>query len=351
MGDGDRPIYESSLEPSIASVGASRVSPAKDVRVGGINVIASDGTSLLRNADICLKAGTVNALCGRSGSGKMTLLRALHQLRQRGVSVSIAEGESQLRLMPKAYLRQKDAFSAFGRLVPAEYLFLTAKLYGCSDVKFRELCSFAERLFGRRPEVDIMDAPAHFLGNKKKKRNSLFFDTKIKNLSGGQQRILSIALTLLGDPELILLDESLSGLDAFSGLQVMHAIKTIAEYRGCTVLMIVHQPSDTILEHFDRLIILDAGTITFNESVRNRTASTISRILDDRLKQSFGSMPSVFPDGRRSVYSTETGFGDADLTRTDGLPTISESYSTIKTVGSGPMSFPLVSLSWFLVTL
>ncbi len=63
-----------------------RVSPAKDVRVGGINVIASDGTSLLRNADICLKAGTVNALCGRSGSGKMTLLRALHQLRQRGVS-------------------------------------------------------------------------------------------------------------------------------------------------------------------------------------------------------------------------------------------------------------------------
>jgi ABC-type multidrug transport system fused ATPase/permease subunit len=73
VGDGDRCTNESSLEPSIASVGASRDSAAKDVRVSGINVIASDGTSLLDNVDISLKAGTVNALCGRSGSGKTTL--------------------------------------------------------------------------------------------------------------------------------------------------------------------------------------------------------------------------------------------------------------------------------------
>jgi ABC-type multidrug transport system ATPase subunit len=226
--------------------------------------------------------------------------------------------------MSKAYLRQEDAFSAFGRLVPAEYLFLTAKLYGCSDVKFRELCSFGEKLFGRRPEMS-MDLSAHFTTtNETKKRNSPFFDTKIKNLSGGQQRILSIVSALLGDPKLILLDEPLSGLDAFSGLQVMHAIKTMGEYQACTFLMIVHQPSDTILEHFDHLIILDAGKIAFNESVRNQIASTISLILDDRMKQSFDSMPSAVPDGRRPVYSTETSFGDANLTRTDGPPTILE---------------------------
>lgn len=249
-----------------------------DLTFSGITVTTTTGSCLLDNVGFDLKRGTVNAICGRSGSGKSTLLRVLSQLQQQGVSVTMAGGEPELTAMPKACLRQEDNLAAFGKIVPAEYLRLSSKIYGTTDKKFAELYHFTEQLFGR--------------GSKSAGENEMsklfnpFVDAKIENLSGGQKRMMSIACTLLLDPELLLLDEPLSGLDSVSSLEVMEALHLVAERHRCTIIMIVHQPSEAILEHFNQLVVLRAGKVVYDCGIKENGTEMASFMLNKHLFQS-----------------------------------------------------------------
>lgn len=263
------------------------------VRVGGIHAVADDGTVLLQGVNVTLEAGTMTALCGQSGSGKSTLLRALNQIRQQQILVTIADEGCELEKLPKAFQQQNDTI-AFGKLSPAEYLMLTAKIYGTSEARFRKLYIFTVGLFETSKKGDQSTS------------NNPFLDGMIMNLSGGQQRVLSIVSALLLDPKLLLLDKPLSGLDAFSYQHVMDAIKFVAEQRSCTILLIVHQPSKAILQYFDQLICLEAGMVAFARPVHQTKLKIGTNILNQRLSH---KLVAPWCASSRRLSSLQQGVG------------------------------------------
>ncbi|GLT31252.1 hypothetical protein SLA2020_060000 [Shorea laevis] len=86
-------------------------------------------------------------------------------------------------------------------------------------------------------------------------------------LSGGERRRVSIGLSLLHDPAILLLDEPTSGLDSTSAFKVIQIVKSIATSRHRTVILSIHQPSFKILSTIDRILLLSKGTVLHHGSL------------------------------------------------------------------------------------
>lgn len=210
----------------------------------GIQVDAVDPRgktqNIIHNADLNLRVGTVTAICGRCGSGKSTLLKSISH--QRGYRITIQGGEDSLSRMSVAFLRQGDELTCWDSLTSYELLLLNSSTYGAS----------------RENTSELMDLLSQLLYSNSKQENP-FFSTPVGKLSGGQKRLLSTASTLLMNTGILLLDEPLSGLDAFTSLELVQALKTIAFVRSTIIMMVAHQPSERILAGFDQIVIMDSG--------------------------------------------------------------------------------------------
>lgn len=77
--------------------------------------------------------------------------------------------------------------------------------------------------------------------------NNVVGNELLKGISGGEKRRLSLAVELLSDPAVILADEPLSGLDAFTARNVMGLLSDLAA-SGRTVIVSVHQPRSDVWE-------------------------------------------------------------------------------------------------------
>lgn len=83
-------------------------------------------------------------------------------------------------------------------------------------------------------------------------------DDRVEHLSGGTKQKLNLALALLHDPELLLLDEPYSGFDYETYLRFWDMSKAIAE-RGHSILIISHFVQER--ERFDRIYQLEGGCV------------------------------------------------------------------------------------------
>ncbi|KMZ70200.1 ABC transporter G family member [Zostera marina] len=97
------------------------------------------------------------------------------------------------------------------------------------------------------------------------------------HLSGGERRRISIGLSLLHDPAVLLLDEPTSGLDSCSAFNVMQTLKNIATTRDTTVIVSIHQPSFKILDTIDSILLLSKGTL-----IHHGTISSLQSFLESR---------------------------------------------------------------------
>lgn len=79
-------------------------------------------------------------------------------------------------------------------------------------------------------------------------------------LSGGEQQMLSVARTLLGDPQLLLLDEPLEGLAPIICEELMHAFDQLSQQQGVAILL-VEQKVQEALKFAQRAVILDHGAV------------------------------------------------------------------------------------------
>mgnify|MGYP001800548985 CR=1 FL=1 len=93
--------------------------------------------------------------------------------------------------------------------------------------------------------------------------------TFIRGVSGGEKKRVSIGVELVSSPSLLFLDEPTTGLDSNTAFEVMKVMSDIKKSDQMTVVSILHQPSNEILDLFDQVIILSDGMIVYDGSPPN----------------------------------------------------------------------------------
>ena len=191
--------------------------------------------------------GRVLALMGPSGSGKTTLLNILADRPTLGSYGSwtgdvLASGRTQLPKRSIGYVMQKDLF--FADLTVREHLKCTAALrlpeHWTEEAREAELARIVSLL-------RLESALDTFVGGG-----------STRGISGGELKRLNIATELLALPQLLVLDEPLSGLDSNLADIVVGALVATARDAQTTVLLSVHQPSPAAWQQFDDLLLLSA---------------------------------------------------------------------------------------------
>ena len=224
-----------------------------DIKVGFENVTCQIGDRYtLRGAQAAVESseGSVFAIMGPSGSGKSTLLNIMAGRRStRGrirVSGVITVNGHPLTIAQRrramGYVTQEDTLIGVMTVREAVAFSADVRLAGSVDaVERRRRVSEAIRLLGLNSVTDSFIGTAGSGG-----------------ISGGERRRVSIAVELVVDPLVLLLDEPTTGLDAASASVVMRRLDSLAKRRR-VVICTIHQPRPDIFNAIGRVLVLCGG--------------------------------------------------------------------------------------------
>ncbi|GAB3969961.1 ABC transporter ATP-binding protein [Actinoallomurus acanthiterrae] len=140
-------------------------------------------------------------------------------------------------------------------------------------------------------------------------------ETRFRRLSGGQKQRVSIALALVGDPKVAILDELTTGLDPQARRDTWRLIEGVRD-RGVTIVLVTHFMEEA--EHLcDRLAVIDAGRVVAVDT----PAGLVSRVAPEQRVRFRPSVPfddRLLKDVPEVLTVTKTG-GQIVVTGTDGL--------------------------------
>ncbi len=150
-------------------------------------------------------------------------------------------------------------------------------------------------------------------------------------LSGGQQQRVALARALVIEPDVLLLDEPLSNLDAKLRLEMRDEIKRIHEETKITTIYVTHDQKEA-LSMADRMAVMDCGKIIQVGSTREVYRSPKNRFVADFIGETNllrGTVTEINPEKRSVVI--ETPYGPVHSIRfLDGLRTGTEVYCSIR---------------------
>ncbi len=211
--------------------------PAEAIRVRGLEK-SYPKLRVLRGVDLDVNRGSVFALLGSNGAGKTTVVNILSTLLKPDAGTATVNGFD-IATQPADV---RDCISLTGQfaavdeiLTGRENLMLVARLRHLKDAR-----QIADGLLAR---FQLSDAA----------------ERRVATYSGGMRRRLDIAMSLIGDPPVIFLDEPTTGLDPQSRTEVWNSVRELAA-RGTTVLLTTQILEEA--EHLaDRIAILHQGRI------------------------------------------------------------------------------------------
>ncbi|HEY3506476.1 MAG TPA: ATP-binding cassette domain-containing protein [Actinocatenispora sp.] len=196
---------------------------------------------VLRGVDFDVARGSIFALLGSNGAGKTTVVNILSTLLRADGGTAGVNGFDVARQSAKVResISLTGQFAAVDEILSGrENLVLMARLRHVAKPR-----SVADELLRR---FSLTDAAAR----------------KVATYSGGMRRRLDIAMSLIGDPPVIFLDEPTTGLDPQARIEVWNAVKELSA-SGTTVLLTTQYLDEA--EHLaDRIAILHQGRIIVN---------------------------------------------------------------------------------------
>ncbi|MBO0865835.1 MAG: ATP-binding cassette domain-containing protein, partial [Mycobacterium sp.] len=219
-------------------------------RTGGLEVnsvhFKIDGKELLNNISFAARPGTLTAIIGGSGAGKTTLSRLIVGYTRPSKGSVTFEGHDIHR--EYATMRSRIGMVPQDDVVHRQ-LTVNQALGYAAELRLPPDTSKEERAQVVAQVLEELELTKHA-------------DTRVDKLSGGQRKRASVALELLTQPSLLLLDEPTTGLDPALDRQVMLMLRQLAD-AGRTVLVVTHSVS--YLDVCDQiLLVAPGGKTAFN---------------------------------------------------------------------------------------
>ncbi|CAN7676576.1 ATP-binding cassette domain-containing protein [Rhizobium sp. LjRoot254] len=266
------------------------VAKGLEVSYGGGGLFGGTGHKVLHGVDVSIKRGETVGIVGESGSGKTTLGRALLRL----VDVSAGEilfDDTEITHLPDNRMRPlrrrmqmifQDPMASLNprhsvRRILVEPLLLHGLTRNAADAEAR-----VRRMLDRFALPDVV------------------LDRNPHELSGGQRQRIGIARAALLEPDFVLADEIVSGLDVSTQAQVLNLLKDLSRDLGLAMAFISHDLS-VIRAICDRVYVMRFGKVVEEgpcDQVFAAPKSSYTRALLDAIP-----LPEIDPDwlGRETL--------------------------------------------------
>ena len=208
----------------------------------------------LQGLDLLVKRGELMAIVGNSGSGKSTLLNMLGGLDRPSAGQLFVDGKNLLKFTDKDYVDYKRSTVGFvwqnnaRNLVP----YLTA----VQNVELPMLLQGRKKR--RERALELLDK----VGLLKRK------NSRLDQMSGGEQQRVAIAIALANNPKLLLADEPTGSVDTKTSNVILDIFKELNRTEGLTIVIVTHDVK--LARHIDRVVAIRDGR-TSSEIVRRRS--------------------------------------------------------------------------------
>ena len=235
------------LQPSVSDAGNQPVQPdltAPKIRFRQVS-FSYDGSDkyALKNLSVDIQKGETVGIIGGTGSGKSTLVQLIPRFYDATKGEVLVDGID-VRAYPFQQLRKEIG------MVPQEAVLFSGTIESnlrwakqeASGEELRKALRVAQALDFVEKLPDGLRSPVNQGG---------------KNFSGGQKQRLTIARALVGDPQILILDDSSSALDFATDAALRRAIRQ--ETQNMTVLIVTQRAS--AIKQADKIIVLDDGAV------------------------------------------------------------------------------------------
>src|SRR5262249_27607201 len=225
----------------------------------------------LRGIDLAVDAGEMVAYAGANGAGKSTTIKLLAGLLAPDSGTVRSLGVDPVRDRVRYVGRIGVVFGQRTELwwdhpVAATFAWRKA-VWGISDAVYERSLAFARDLLGLDP----------------------FWSAPARELSLGERMRADLALALVGEPQILFLDEPTIGLDVLVKQEVLEAISTLNRERGVTVMITSHD-IPALEQLRTRIVLLNKGAIAFDGSFED-----LRRRLGDRRQLVLATDSAVAP--------------------------------------------------------
>jgi ABC-2 type transport system ATP-binding protein len=219
------------------------------------NVSKKYGSKItLSQVSFVVNKGDILGLIGPNGAGKSTILAVLATVIKPTTGQVLIDGQDAIKHPEK--VRKQIGY------VPQEIA-----LYPTLTVK--DNLRFWAEIAGRRVSKDEVEHTAEIVHLKEQ------LHQKVQTLSGGMKRKLNIAVSLLHDPDILILDEPTVGIDIQSKRDITQFIKGLAS-QGKTIVYTSHDVHE--VEYLcQNISILNQGKLLFHGTIDDATAQAVQR--------------------------------------------------------------------------
>ena len=211
--------------------------------------------TVLKIEELTISKGQTFGLVGNNGAGKTTFFNLLLDLIQPTTGHILSNGiqvdkSEDWKPYTSAFI---DESFLIGYLTPEEYFYFIGDLRGRNKADIDTFLTQFEEIFN-----------GEILGRKK----------YLRDLSKGNQKKVGIVAALIGNPEIIILDEPFANLDPTTQIRLKKMLRSLADNKEVTVLVSSHDLNH-VTEVCERIVVLDKGLIVKDISTSSETLNEL----------------------------------------------------------------------------
>lgn len=221
--------------PTVKKGVVKKMSGAFAVRIQQVSKMF-EKNSILNGLNYDIEEGKIYGFIGPSGSGKTTLIKLIvgMEMANQGTITVLDERMPNLSVLQKiGYMAQADAL--YTALTGKENLEFFAAIFKLSKAKMQQRITYAANL------VNLSD----------------HLNKKVSEYSGGMKRRLSLAIAIIQNPQVIILDEPTVGIDPILRVSIWNELLRLKNEEGKTIILTTHVMDEA--EYCDEIAMLRGG--------------------------------------------------------------------------------------------